>query len=66
MESARNFLDKGRSKIAMMLYGHGDGGGGPDEYMLKRAERLVDCDGIPKILNGTPNDFFHEVIFHHM
>lgn len=46
----------------MMLYGYGDGGGGPDKNMLERAQRLVDCDGVPKILHATPNEFFAEVI----
>lgn len=32
----------------MMLYGHGDGGGGPTEEMLERVERLNNVDGLPK------------------
>ncbi|VDK58819.1 unnamed protein product [Anisakis simplex] len=61
LESLWNFTDRGRSKIAMMLYGHGDGGGGPDESMLKRADRLVDCDGVPKVKHSTPDEFFSEL-----
>ncbi|VDM46288.1 unnamed protein product [Toxocara canis] len=61
LESMSNFSDHGRSKVAMMLYGHGDGGGGPDEIMLKRAERLADCDGVPKVRHATPNEFFDEL-----
>ncbi|MFH4975780.1 hypothetical protein AB6A40_002489 [Gnathostoma spinigerum] len=61
LESGSNFTDHGRSNIAMMLYGHGDGGGGPDEIMLKRAERLVDCDGVPRVLHSTPAEFFAEL-----
>uniref|UniRef100_A0A915BXT3 alpha-mannosidase n=1 Tax=Parascaris univalens TaxID=6257 RepID=A0A915BXT3_PARUN len=62
LESVQKFTDRGRSNIAMMLYGHGDGGGGPDESMLKRAQRLMNCDGIPKILHATPDEFFAEVL----
>lgn len=63
MESQNSFTDRGRSNIAMMLYGHGDGGGGPDENMLKRAKRLEDCDGVPKVRHATPEAFFSEVLY---
>ena len=29
LKSVRQFKDKGRSRQSMLLYGHGDGGGGP-------------------------------------
>lgn len=61
LESASNFSEKGRSNIALMLYGHGDGGGGPDEHMLERAERLADCDGVPRVLLATPEEFFTQL-----
>lgn len=63
LESACNFTDRGRSGVALMLYGHGDGGGGPDQNMLERIKRLVDCDGVPRVIHGTPEDFFTRVIF---
>ncbi|VDM99376.1 unnamed protein product [Thelazia callipaeda] len=61
LESRDNFTDRGRSNIAMMLYGFGDGGGGPDENMLKRAKCLVNCDGVPRVHHATPNEFFREL-----
>lgn len=36
----QDFADKGRSHSALLLYGYGDGGGGPDEKMLERLERM--------------------------
>lgn len=56
-----NFQDKGRNDSAMMLYGHGDGGGGPTKDIMERIERLQDCDGIPRIISSNPSDFFHHV-----
>ena len=32
----------------MLLFGHGDGGGGPTEDMLERLERVGDVDGLPR------------------
>lgn len=62
MDSRDNFTDHGRSNIAMMLYGFGDGGGGPNKDMLERAERLADCDGVPRVQHATPQEFFTEVL----
>ncbi|VDN18928.1 unnamed protein product [Gongylonema pulchrum] len=64
LESQSNFTDRGRSNVAMMLYGFGDGGGGPEENMLKRAARLEDCDGVPRVRHATPEAFFAEVTLH--
>lgn len=61
LDSRDNFTDHGRSNIAMMLYGFGDGGGGPTKDMLERAERLTDCDGVPRVQHATPQEFFNEV-----
>ncbi|CAG9530731.1 unnamed protein product, partial [Cercopithifilaria johnstoni] len=58
LDSRDNFTDHGRSNIAMMLYGFGDGGGGPNKDMLERAERLTDCDGVPRVQHATPQEFF--------
>lgn len=33
-----------------MLFGHGDGGGGPTQLMLDRLHRLQDTDGLPKLV----------------
>lgn len=40
LKTVNSFRDKGRSNDALMLYGHGDGGGGPDRDMLERLIRL--------------------------
>ena len=44
----RQFKDKGRSRRSLLLFGYGDGGGGPTEGMLERLERVGDVDGLPR------------------
>jgi alpha-mannosidase len=47
LKTERNLLDKGRVTRSVMLYGFGDGGGGPHKPMLDRMERLkVDLDSL--------------------
>lgn len=41
------FLDKGVSDEALMLFGVGDGGGGPGRGHLERLKRLHDLNGFP-------------------
>lgn len=61
LKTERNLLDKGRVTKSIMLYGYGDGGGGPHKPMLDRMERLKDVDGVPKLMNSTPNKFFENL-----
>lgn len=56
--SQSNFLDKDLSKNALVLYGYGDGGGGPIREMTSRIRRMRDLDGLPKVDFGTPDEFF--------
>eukprot|EP01135_Chromosphaera_perkinsii_P010443 Nk52_evm6s2133 gene=Nk52_evmTU6s2133 len=53
--------EKGRSLQGMLLFGHGDGGGGPDHYMLERLSRVKDCAGLPRVKLSTPSDFFRSL-----
>uniref|UniRef100_A0A0N5ATD1 alpha-mannosidase n=1 Tax=Syphacia muris TaxID=451379 RepID=A0A0N5ATD1_9BILA len=61
LESAANFSEYGRSNVAAILYGHGDGGGGPDQNMLERIKRLKNCDGVPCIVNASPEELFEKL-----
>ncbi|XP_054706199.1 LOW QUALITY PROTEIN: alpha-mannosidase 2C1-like [Uloborus diversus] len=58
IKTVENLQDKGRVSCSMMLYGHGDGGGGPTEEMIERVQRLCNVDGLPKVQHGTPDQFF--------
>eukprot|EP01116_Phalansterium_solitarium_P008232 TRINITY_DN2178_c0_g1_i3.p1 TRINITY_DN2178_c0_g1~~TRINITY_DN2178_c0_g1_i3.p1 ORF type:complete len:1036 (+),score=353.53 TRINITY_DN2178_c0_g1_i3:2026-5133(+) len=54
----KNFKDKERCNESMMVFGHGDGGGGPVPIMLENLSRLRDVDGLPKIQMRNPEEFF--------
>ncbi|XP_077998328.1 alpha-mannosidase 2C1-like isoform X2 [Glandiceps talaboti] len=61
LKTLKNNKDKGRVNATMMLYGHGDGGGGPTEDMLERLVRLENVDGLPKVAMSTPDKFFEDI-----
>ncbi|MCI1935278.1 MAG: glycosyl hydrolase-related protein [Bifidobacteriaceae bacterium] len=56
--SESNFQDKDLSQNAMMLFGYGDGGGGPTREMMERVHRFSDLEGAPRVEIGEPDDFF--------
>ena len=53
-----NFKDHERAKESYLLFGFGDGGGGPTVDMLERLKRMKDVDGLPRMECRTPSDFF--------
>lgn len=59
--SQRNFLDKDLSRNAILLYGFGDGGGGPTREMTARIRRDYDLAGAPTVSFGTPDQLFDRV-----
>ncbi|MFN8373340.1 MAG: alpha-mannosidase [Anaerolineae bacterium] len=61
MRSLKNFKDHGRSDASLYLFGFGDGGGGPNEAMLERLERMQDVAGLPRVQMDTPMAFFERV-----
>lgn len=56
--SQSNFQDHGWSRVALMPYGYGNGGGGPTREMVERAHRMRDLDGVPTLELGTSERFF--------
>jgi alpha-mannosidase len=53
-----NFKDKERATESYMLFGWGDGGGGPTEEMLERLRRMKDVAGLPDVAIRSPQEFF--------
>jgi len=51
-------LASAREPRSLYLFGHGDGGGGPEPDMLERARRLGDVDGLPRVELGSAEEFF--------
>ncbi|MBN3314125.1 MA2C1 mannosidase, partial [Atractosteus spatula] len=61
LNSVRNNRDKGRANHSAMLFGFGDGGGGPTQLMLDRLQRVSDTDGLPRVQMSTPDRLFTEL-----
>ncbi|PLT47021.1 Alpha-mannosidase [Paenibacillus pasadenensis] len=57
----RDYLDKGVSGHALMLFGIGDGGGGPGEEHLERLSRLSNLSGLPPAKQETSLAFFRKL-----
>jgi alpha-mannosidase len=56
--SAENYKDHDRSRRSIMLYGYGDGGGGPSREMLETIRRAADLQGVPRTRQQSSADFF--------
>ena len=54
----RTFRDKMRSSHSLLLFGYGDGGGGPTREMLGRAHRTESLEGSPAVQLRDPSTFF--------
>lgn len=59
--SLKNYKDHDRSREAYLLFGYGDGGGGPTREMIEQIDRMTDVDGLPRVEMRTPNEFFHRL-----
>ncbi|SDU27273.1 alpha-mannosidase [Verrucomicrobium sp. GAS474] len=53
-----NFKDKERAAESYLLFGFGDGGGGPTEEMVERLRRMKNVAGLPEVAMRTPREFF--------
>ncbi|MCS6770940.1 MAG: glycosyl hydrolase-related protein [Kiritimatiellae bacterium] len=54
----REGMDHGRIDEGLLLFGWGDGGGGPTEHMVEVLERLADVQGFPRVRMDRPEAFF--------
>ncbi|KAI3371290.1 hypothetical protein L3Q82_023907, partial [Scortum barcoo] len=61
VKTVNNNKDKGRANHSAVLFGFGDGGGGPTQLMLDRLNRVQDTDGLPKVQASSPNKLFSEL-----
>ncbi|NXA52427.1 MA2C1 mannosidase, partial [Nothocercus julius] len=58
LKTVKNNKDKGRVNHSAVLFGFGDGGGGPTQKMLDRMKRMRDTDGLPRVQLSTPDRLF--------
>ncbi|OWR29822.1 alpha-mannosidase [Saccharibacillus sp. O23] len=56
-----SYLDRNVSEHALMLFGIGDGGGGPGEEHLERLAREQNLLGLPPVKMEPSLDFFHKL-----
>jgi alpha-mannosidase len=56
--AAREYKDHDRSNRSLLVFGWGDGGGGPTPDMLERLRRTVDLQGVPRTAMATSDEFF--------
>ncbi|MCU0513489.1 MAG: glycosyl hydrolase-related protein, partial [Anaerolineae bacterium] len=59
LETWERLKQKDPHPMALMAYGWGDGGGGPDRTMLENLAALDDFPGLPRTVPGRVRDFFH-------
>ena len=57
----KNFKDKGVSEECLLLFGIGDGGGGPGEEHLERLKREVNLNGLLPVKQEQSIDFFNRI-----
>jgi alpha-mannosidase len=55
---AREYRDNDRSGHSYLLFGVGDGGGGPTREMLERLRRTSDLQGLPRTAIRSSREFF--------
>jgi alpha-mannosidase len=58
LKNITNFKEHDRADSSLMLYGWGDGGGGPSIDMMEKAIRLQDFDGLPQLTQEKALTFF--------
>ena len=51
--SARDYKDHDRSRRSLLVFGYGDGGGGPTPEMLETLRRARDLQGVPRTTMTT-------------
>jgi alpha-mannosidase len=59
--AAALYKDHPRSRHSLLVFGFGDGGGGPTREMLERLRRARDLHGLPTIQVRGPEDFFDDL-----
>lgn len=60
----QNYQEAGVCDSALMLFGIGDGGGGPGPEHLERLMRMKDLQGISPVTQGKAIDFFRHIARH--
>lgn len=57
-----NYIEKDVFPHAMMVYGVGDGGGGPGEEHIERLSRISKLDGLPKLRSSRVDAYAQKIL----
>ena len=60
IKNVQNFKELDRATRSLLVFGWGDGGGGPSIEMLEKARRARDFDGLPKLEQEKAIKFFEK------
>jgi alpha-mannosidase len=60
-KGARDYKDHDRSTQSIVLYGFGDGGGGPTRLMIERLKRYEDLQGLPRTRMTNTEEFWERL-----
>ncbi len=60
VHNVKNFREHDRASRSLLVYGFGDGGGGPTIEMLENIRRLRDFEGLPKVESEKALAFFEK------
>ncbi|HZS23559.1 MAG TPA: glycoside hydrolase family 38 C-terminal domain-containing protein [Gaiellaceae bacterium] len=58
LKAERSYLDHEHSRRSLLVFGHGDGGGGPTKGMLETLRRARSLQGLPRTTQVTAEQFF--------
>ncbi|KAI7899040.1 glycosyl hydrolases family 38 N-terminal domain-containing protein [Cokeromyces recurvatus] len=61
VRSLMNHRDKMYSNTSLLVYGNGDGGGGPVAGMIERLRRMRNIDGLPKTEMALTTHFYQQI-----
>jgi len=61
MHAEKQYIEKGMCDEALILFGIGDGGGGPGEEHLERYNRLQNLEGLSPMRQGFVQEFFDHI-----
>jgi alpha-mannosidase len=58
LRTVREYRDHDHSGTSLLVFGYGDGGGGPTKPMLETLRRARDLQGLPRTTVRTSDEFF--------
>ncbi|KAJ2776811.1 Glycoside hydrolase, 38 vacuolar alpha mannosidase [Coemansia javaensis] len=61
IDSLGRHKDLAYTNESLFLFGNGDGGGGPLRPMLERLRRMANTDGLPRVKQAHPREFYRHV-----